>query len=567
MQAIETTRPFSTTQRPARHQSLLRNSVQTTLQHDLTLLQAQSLLIQALDELQSVPIDDTDPQRADRFHEAFVQILHAAHLLHPTVEQAVQEHMTHALRVHFADHDHMAHALVSSWTSVPPHQPIALVVDLIDILASDAAPLPFWTSHLLQLLPPAAASHEAAEAHRRVRELLQPRLDELTPAHLAKALQRLEADPNPHGLLQLIGDLGVLALAQFPTAGLSRFIETPPDDNEAVVWFSHQHPSLVCVGDTPCDDHWLLTPLGHGALDRMLHLCTYLEAGTANRLRRQMLYQYAHAARLALMLPARRHACLALTPLHRIAQAMLAAGEPDPWVHVLEWLMPHRTGHHAHPSNASAQHSVFDILLLPSFEQHPQLALRSMLEAQIDPAVWLPGVVRYSMGVQPGLSRLLRQLVHVHGTTHLHHELVKEVQHLCPPRHLLQVGFEMGLTAFSAPPTVKGLTRDGLHALARAQARFGPGWVPFSLLAHLMVQGRRFGHAGLGAAEGDWLLAFAQENGHKLPPGMPALALAETLEDLFDVLTRLGLKPEPVAQACIHLFEQYTQTAAPSHPA
>ncbi len=555
MQPTETTRTFSTTQRPAHHQSLLRNSVHTTLQHDLTILQAQSLLIQALDELQSVPIDDADPHRADRFHEAFVQILHAAHLLHPTVEQAVQEHMTHALRVHFADHDHIAHALVSSWTSVPPHKPIALVIDLIDILASDAAPLPFWTSHLLQMLPPAEASREAAEGQRQARELLQPRLDELTPARLAKALQRLEADPNPHGMQQIIGDLGVLALAQFPTAGLSRFVETPPDDNETVVWFSHQHPSLVCVGDTPCDDHWLLTPLGHSALDRLLHLCTFLEAGTAKRLRRQMLYQYTHAARLALMLPARRHACLALAPLHRIAQAMLATGETDPWVHVLEWLLPHLTGHHAHPSNATAQHCVFDILLLPSLSQQPQLALRSMLEAQIDPAVWLPGVVRHSMGFQPGLSRLLRQLLRAHGTTHLHHALVKEVLHLCPPRHLLQVGLEMGLTAFNAPPRVKGLTRDGLHALARAQARFGPGWVPFSLLAHLMMQGRRFGHVGLGAAEGDWLLAFAQEQARTLPQGISAVAMVDAVEDLYDVLVGLGLAPNAVADACVQILE------------
>ena len=56
--------------------------------------------------------------------------------------------------------------------------------------------------------------------------------------------------------------------------------------------------------------------------------------------------------------------------------------------------------------------------------------------------------------------------------------------------------------------TLKGLTRDGLHALARAQARFGPGWVPFSLLAHLMMHGRRFGHVGLGAAEGDFTYDF-----------------------------------------------------------
>ena len=53
MQATDTTRPFSTTQRPAHHQPLLRHNVQTTLQHDLTLLQAQSLLTQALDELRA----------------------------------------------------------------------------------------------------------------------------------------------------------------------------------------------------------------------------------------------------------------------------------------------------------------------------------------------------------------------------------------------------------------------------------------------------------------------------------------------------------------------------------
>lgn len=556
MQATETPRPFSTTQRPPQHQSLLRTHVHAALQHDVTLLQAQALLIQALDELQSVPLDDADPQQPDRFHEAFVQILHVAHALHPTVEEAVLEHMTHALRVHFADHDHVAHALASSWTSTTPHKPISLVVDLIDRLATDAAPLPFWTSHLLQLLPPAASSREAAEGQRLARELLQPRMDELTPARLAKALQRLEADPNPHGLQQIVGDLGVLALAQFPTAGLSRFVETPPEDDEALVWFSHQHPTLVCVGDTPCDDHWLLTPLGHNTLDRLLHLCTFLEAGAARRLRHQMLYQYTHAARLALMLPARRHPCLALASLHRIAQAIVATGDHDPWVHVLEWLTPHRTGHHAHPSNASAQHSVFDILLLPSFEQHPLLALRSVLEAQVDPAVWLPGVVRCSMGVQPGLSRLLRQLLRVHGTMHLHHALVKEVLHQCPPRHLLQVGLEMGLTAFSAPPAVKGLTRDALHALARAHARFGPGWVPFSLLAHLLVQGRRFGRVGLGAAEGEWLLAFAQEQARTLPQGISAVAMVDAVEDLYDVLVGLGLAPAPVADACLHMLEQ-----------
>jgi hypothetical protein len=561
MQATDTTRPFSTTQRPAHHQPLLRNKVHTTLQHDLTLLQAQSLLTQALDELQRVPIDDAAAQEADRFHEAFVQILHAAHLLHPTVEQAVQEHMTHALRVHFAEHDRLAHALVSSWTGVPPHEPIALVLELIDILASDAAPLPFWISHLLQLLPPAAASHEAAEGQRRARELLQPRLDELAPARLATALQRLEADPHPHGLQQIVGDLGVLALAQFPTAGLSRFVETPPEDDEALVWFSHQHPSLVCVGDTPCDDPWLLTPLGHSTLDRLLHLCTRLEAGAARRLRHQMLYQFTHAARLALVLPARRHPCLALAALHRIAQAMVAAGDRDPWADVLEWLAPQRTGHHAHPSSASARHGVFDILLLPSFEQHPLLALRSVLEAQVDPAVWLPCVVRYSLGVQPGLSRLLRQLLRVHGTTHLYHELVKEVLCHCPHQHLLQVGLEMGLTAFSAPPTVKGLTREALHALARAQARFGPGWVPFSLLAHLLVQGRRFGHVGLGTAEGEWLLAFAQEQARMLPQGIPAGAMVDAVEDLYDVLVDLRLSPGPVAEACERMLEAQADTA------
>ncbi|MDP2016662.1 hypothetical protein [Hydrogenophaga sp.] len=535
-------------------QPLLRTEIRAATRHDITPSQAQGLLLQALDELQLIPIDDADTQLPGRFHESFVQILHIARAQHHTVEETVLEHMSHALRVHYANHDRVAHALVSAWTCVVPRDPVKLVVQLIDILASEAAPLPFWLSHVLQLLPLSGQSLELPNAQRQARELLRTRLDELTPAHVAKRLQRLEQDPDPRGLEQLIGDLGLLALEQSPTAGLARMVEMPPGDDEALVWFSHQHPALVCVGNMACDDHWLLTPLGHATLERVLHLCTFLEAGAAHRLRRQMFYQYTHAARLPLLRPSRRHPCLVLAQIHRIVQTLDKGA--DAWADVLEWLAPQRSGHHGHPSSPSPQHTVFDLLLLPSFELSPLLALHSMLDARVDPTVWLPGVVRSCMATQPGLSRLLRPLHHLHATAHLNHCLVSEVWNQCPPAHLMRVGFEMGLTVFNEPSKLKGLTRDGLHALARAQARFGPGWVPFSLLAHLLDEGKRFGCVGLGASDGDWLLAFAQENGLKLKPGMPAAALEEALKNLFDVLTHLGQEAEPVSHVCMHLLDQ-----------
>lgn len=559
------TQRLNALRRPTQAQPLLRADIRAALRHDITLPQAQGLLVQALDELQLIPIDDADRLQPDRFHESFVQILHIAQSLHPTVEKTVIEHMSHALRVHYANHDRVAHALVSAWTCVVPRDPVGLVIELIDVVASEAAPLPFWLSHLLQLLPLSGPSRELPVGQRQARELLQPRLNELTPARVAKRLQRLESDPDPRGLEQFIGDLGLLALEQSPTAGLSRVVETPPDNDGCLVWFSHQHPALVCVGDTPCDDHWLLTPLGHATLERVLHLCTYLGAEPAHRLRRQMLYQYTHAARLPLLRPSRRHPCLVLAQIHRIVQTF--DKRDDAWADVLTWLAPHRTGHHGHPMSPSPQHTVFDLLLLPSFELAPLLALRTMLDAQVDPTVWLPGVVRSCMATQPGLSRLLRPLHHLHATAHLNHCLVSEVWNQCPPAHLMRVGFEMGLTVFNEPSKLKGLTRDGLHALARAQARFGPGWVPFSLLAHLLDEGKRFGCIGLGASDGDWLLAFAQENGHKLKPGMPVAALNEALKNLFDVVTHLGREADAVAEVCLPLFDQWAGHAHAKNPA
>ena len=334
---------------PSTTQPLLRTDIRAAARHDMPLLQAQGLLLQALDELQLLPIDDADTQLPGRFHESFVQILHLAHALHHTVEETVLEHMSHALRVHYANHDRVAHALVSAWTCVVPRDPAKLVVQLVDILASEAAPLPFWLAHVLQLLPLSGPSLELPGAQQKARELLRARLDELTPAQVAKRLQRLEQDPDPRGLEQLIGDLGLLALEQSPTAGLARMVEMPPGDDEALVWFSHQHPALVCVGNMACDDHWLLTPLGHATLERVLHLCTYLEAGAARRLRRQMLYQYTHAARLPLLRPSRRHPCLVLAQIHRIVQTLDA--EAHAWSDVLEWLAPDRSGHHGHPSS------------------------------------------------------------------------------------------------------------------------------------------------------------------------------------------------------------------------
>lgn len=245
---------------------------------------------------------------------------------------------------------------------------------------------------------------------RQVRQLLQPRLDELTPARLAKTLLRLEADPDLHGLQQLVGDLGLLALEQSPDEGLSRLVETLPDKDECTVWFSHKHPERVFVGDTPCDDHWLTTPLGRAALDRVLALCRRLEAEPAHRLRRQLLYQYAHAARLALERPGRRHPCLMLAPIHRIAQALETPADAGLWAEAMEWLRPHQPGDPSPAASASPACAVFDALLLPSFDKSPLMALRTMLDAQIDPLLWLPGVVRHCLDTQTGLSRLLQPL-------------------------------------------------------------------------------------------------------------------------------------------------------------
>lgn len=533
-------------------QPLLRSDIRTATRHDLTPSQAQALLLQALDELRLVPGDDADHAHAERLHECFVQILHTAQALHPTVEAAVLEHMVHSLREHHAQHDRVAHALVSAWTAVGPRDPTALVIGLIEASAADAAPLPFWLSHVLQLLP-AGHSHP----------LLQARLNELTPAGMAHRLQQLEHNPDPHALEHLIGDLSLLALEQSPTAGLSRLVEVPPGDDESVVWLSHQHPGLVCVGDRCCDDHWLLTPLGHSTLEHLLHLCADQEARVSRRLRRRLLYQFTHAARLALLKPERRHPCLVLAHIHRVAQTFDKTD--DAWADVLAWLAPHRSGHHGHPASRSAQHTVFDLLLLPSFEEHPQLALRTLVDAQVEPMVWLPGVARSCMATQPGLSRLLRPLQHLHASTHLNHALVHEVLHQCPPAHLVRVGFEIALTVFHEPARPRGLTPNALHALARAQSRFGSGWVPFSLLAHLLDEGRRFGCVGLGVTDGEWLLTFAQDNSHQLPAGLPPLALEAALINLFDVLTRLGLEPDPVAHVCMQLFDHWAERGHLGH--
>ena len=133
----------------------------------------------------------------------------------------------------------------------------------------------------------------------------------------------------------------------------------------------------------------------------------------SRRLRQRLLYQFTHAARLALLKPGRRHPCLVLAHIHRVAQTFDKTD--DAWADVLAWLAPHRSGHHGHPASRSAQHTVFDLLLLPSFEGHPQLALRTLVDAQVEPTVWLPGVVRSCMATQPGLSRLLRPLQHLHA--------------------------------------------------------------------------------------------------------------------------------------------------------
>jgi hypothetical protein len=318
---------FNATQRKPRHPSLLRTDILTAVLKDLTLLQAKGLLVQALDELQRIDVDDADPQQAERFHHAFVQILHTAQVLHATVAEPVLEHMAHALRLHHIHHDRVAHALVSAWTCVPPQDSTRLVLGLLGTLLTEAVPLPFWVSHLLQLMPASTGLTGATDGTRQARDLLQHRLDELAPARLAKALRRQEAEPDLVGMQQIVSDIGLLALPWSPTADIEQRVETPPDDDETLVWFSHQHPALVCVGNQLCDDHWLVSPLGHHTLERLLHLCARLEPATARRLRHQLLYQFTHAARLALVHPARRHACLALPLMQRIVLGMHEAGD------------------------------------------------------------------------------------------------------------------------------------------------------------------------------------------------------------------------------------------------
>ena len=427
-------------------------------------------------------------------------------------------------------------------------------------MLADKAPLPFWLSHLLQLMAPVTDETGATDGPKLARELLQPRLDELAPARLAKTLRHLEAETDLAGVKQIVSDIGLLALPWSPTAQLAQREETPPEDDETRVWFSHRHPSLVCVGKQLCDDHWLVSPLGHNTLERLLHLCDRLEPLLARRLRHQLLYQFTHVARLALVQPARRHACLALPLLQRIVQAIEATGnvtEPcgnDPWADVLHWLAPHRSGHRAHPSCASARSAVVDILMLASFESHPLLALRTVHESCIDTALWLPCLVRHSMARPLGLTHLVHQLCRAHTTRAVHHQLANEVMRQSPPDHLPAFGLELAMTVFREPLAPRGLSRDRLHALARAQARFSSGWVSFCLLLRFMELTDRFGCVGLDRHDGDWLHAFALEHCQHQAPHFAPKPMIEALEGLYDVLVGLGLDADQVSDSCTLLL-------------
>lgn len=551
---------FNAAQRKPRHPSLLRTDIRSAALQELTLLQAKGLLVQALEELQHIDVDEADLQQAEHFHHAFVQILHTARVLHATVEAPVLEHMAHALRLHHTRHDRVAHALVSAWACVPPQDPGRLTLGLLGSLLADAAPLPVWVSHLLQLMPSPPGTGGATDGLQQVIGLLQPRLDRLSPAQMAKALRRLEAEPDPAGMQQIVGDLGLLALPWSPAADIAQRVETPPDNDETLVWLSHQHPPLVCVGDQLCDDHWLLSPLGQGTLERLLQLCARPEPLPARRLRHQLLHQFSHAARLALVQPDRRHACLALPPLQRIVLAIEAArdttdaGEADPWVDVLHWLAPHRSGHRAHPSCPSARAAVVDILLLASHEHHPLLALRTLHDARIDAALWLPCLVRHSMAQPMGLTRLVHQLDRAHATRAIHHQLANEVMRQSPPDHRPAFGLELALTVFHEPLAPRGLSRDRLHALARAQARFSSGWVSFCLLLRFMELTDRFGCVGLNRHDGDWLHAFALEHCQHQAPHFAPKPMIEALEGLYDVLVGLGLDADQVSDSCTLLL-------------
>jgi hypothetical protein len=44
----------------------------------------------------------------------------------------------------------------------------------------------------------------------------------------------------------------------------------------------------------------------------------------------------------------------------------------------------------------------------------PTLTLRTVTDAQVNPSVWLPGLLRSCLATQPGLSRLLTPLQQLH---------------------------------------------------------------------------------------------------------------------------------------------------------
>jgi hypothetical protein len=134
------------------------------------------------------------------------------------------------------------------------------------------------------------------------------------------------------------------------------------------------------------------------------------------------------------------------------------------------------------------------------------------------------------------LTRLVHQLDRAHATRAIHHQLANEVMRQSPPDHRPAFGLELALTVFHEPLAPRGLSRDRLHALARAQARFSSGWVSFCLLLRFMELTDRFGCVGLNRHDGDWLHAFALEHCQHQAPHFAPKPMIEALEGLYDVL-------------------------------
>lgn len=548
--------PFGSRLRPPPGPLLLTLDTAHILHPDTPLPEAQTHLLAALDELEGRGVDGVDQERAARHHEAFVRVLHTARLRHPSVEAAVigrlVEHLHHHANRHDHRHDHVVHALIASFAGAS--DPTAVALGLLEQAVAQSGPLPFWVPHALSLLPPGGSSMAADLAQRRARNLLLPRWDRLAPDPLRHTLDALSEDTTLHGLHDLIGDLGAIAL----DTGFATLLDQHPSaqathaaPDSGAPWLMHRHPPVIRVGHTACDDHWLLTPVGDEAVQTLLGLCARVGQEAGSRLRHRILFALTHAAGLSLTGAGRRHPCMALVRLHHTVGALATAGDGDAWPLVWHWLPRRHTAWLDQQGRHHPRQAVLEALLAPSFAHHAPLALRALLGGGIDTDAWMPGLVRGALATPDGLERLVHALGQAHATTHANQAMAQALLLQCPLTDRLAAGQALAhamLADERHPP--HALTRDTLHGLARVQARFQAPWVTAAWLHALMARFERFGHTGLHRDDGEWLLGFVTAHAEGVSHALPPQPLMEALEGLFDLLMAVGVAHHEAHHAC-----------------